>query len=162
ERPRRQRPGLDAVPGRTPGRGPALRPGGRPAAQPRPPPALPRRCGRRRRRRAGRGPGVSGDRAGTEPRVLRALRPGGPAPPGAAAGGGGMSPSRKTVGGRAIWRALGRAGRRGVAGLAGSVLALALALGLPAVAAAHPLGNFTVNHYSRLELTPGAVRVRYV
>lgn len=36
-----------------------------------------------------------------------------------------------------------------------------LALTSPA-ALAHPLGNFTVNHYSRLELTGDAVRVRYV
>jgi hypothetical protein len=32
----------------------------------------------------------------------------------------------------------------------------------PEPAAAHPLGNFTVNRYSRLELYSDAVRVRYV
>jgi nickel/cobalt transporter (NicO) family protein len=38
----------------------------------------------------------------------------------------------------------------------------ALALSRPAPAEAHPLGNFTVNRYSRLELYADAVRVRYV
>ncbi|HXI16457.1 MAG TPA: hypothetical protein VNM48_08800, partial [Chloroflexota bacterium] len=32
----------------------------------------------------------------------------------------------------------------------------------PAPAAAHPLGNFTVNRYSRLELSPDRLRIRYV
>jgi nickel/cobalt exporter len=32
----------------------------------------------------------------------------------------------------------------------------------PHGAAAHPLGNFTVNRYSRVELTPGVARIRYV
>lgn len=35
-------------------------------------------------------------------------------------------------------------------------------LALPAGAAAHPLGNFTINRYARLELQPGLVRVSYV
>src|SRR5205085_2497203 len=35
-------------------------------------------------------------------------------------------------------------------------------LTLPAVAAAHPLGNFTVNHYSRLEPTGDRLRVTYI
>src|SRR5207244_11739626 len=44
-----------------------------------------------------------------------------------------------------------------------SVLALvALALARPPHADAHPLGNFTVNRYSRLELYSDAIRVRYV
>src|SRR5438128_7389882 len=44
-----------------------------------------------------------------------------------------------------------------------SVLALvALALARPPHAEAHPLGNFTVNRYSRLELYSDAIRVRYV
>src|SRR6266540_2660290 len=42
------------------------------------------------------------------------------------------------------------------------VLTLVLALTVPAVTSAHPLGNFTVNHYSRLELSPGQARVFYV
>lgn len=37
-----------------------------------------------------------------------------------------------------------------------------LALGLPARAPAHPLGNFTVNHFSRLEIGASRVRLRYV
>src|SRR5258705_10352224 len=32
----------------------------------------------------------------------------------------------------------------------------------PARAEAHPLGNFTVNQYSRLEVGPDTVRVRYI
>src|SRR2546426_1926915 len=44
-----------------------------------------------------------------------------------------------------------------------SVLGLvALALARPPHAEAHPLGNFTVNRYSRLELYSDAIRVRYV
>lgn len=45
--------------------------------------------------------------------------------------------------------------------LPAALLALGLALG-PASALAHPLGNFTINHYSRIELTPERLRVRYV
>jgi ABC-type nickel/cobalt efflux system permease component RcnA len=40
-----------------------------------------------------------------------------------------------------------------------SVIAL---LGWPAPAAAHPLGNFTVNHYTRIEIYGDRLRVRYV
>src|SRR6266542_1907219 len=44
-----------------------------------------------------------------------------------------------------------------------SVLGLvAFALARPPHAEAHPLGNFTVNRYSRLELYSDAIRVRYV
>jgi nickel/cobalt transporter (NicO) family protein len=39
---------------------------------------------------------------------------------------------------------------------------IAAGLSHPESAAAHPLGNFTVNRYSRLELYSDAVRVRYV
>jgi len=43
------------------------------------------------------------------------------------------------------------------------VLALvALSVTRPALAEAHPLGNFTINRYSRLELYSDAVRIRYV
>jgi nickel/cobalt transporter (NicO) family protein len=38
----------------------------------------------------------------------------------------------------------------------------ALSLLLPRGAAAHPLGNFTINHYSRLEFAGEAVRLTYV
>ncbi|HXI17928.1 MAG TPA: nickel transporter, partial [Chloroflexota bacterium] len=41
-------------------------------------------------------------------------------------------------------------------GLGAVLLALA-----PAAVLAHPLGNFTINHYSRIELTPERLRVRY-
>ena len=52
-----------------------------------------------------------------------------------------------------------------LAALALLVPAIALAavvLARPAPAEAHPLGNFTVNRYSRLELYSKAVRIRYV
>jgi nickel/cobalt transporter (NicO) family protein len=43
------------------------------------------------------------------------------------------------------------------------VLALAaLSLSRPSAAEAHPLGNFTVNRYSRLELYSDAVHIRYI
>jgi ABC-type nickel/cobalt efflux system permease component RcnA len=45
----------------------------------------------------------------------------------------------------------------------GALLALLLALSTPTASTwAHPLGNFTVNRYSRLELEPETVRLRYV
>jgi nickel/cobalt transporter (NicO) family protein len=42
------------------------------------------------------------------------------------------------------------------------IAVLALAAFAPAVAMAHPLGNFTVNQYTRLDLATGNVSVRYV
>jgi ABC-type nickel/cobalt efflux system permease component RcnA len=47
------------------------------------------------------------------------------------------------------------------------LLAVAAIVALPFLtaspkAAAHPLGNFTINHYSRIEVGPDAVHVRYV
>ncbi len=38
----------------------------------------------------------------------------------------------------------------------------ALLLGFTSVALAHPLGNFTINHYSRIETGAGRVKIRYV
>ena len=46
--------------------------------------------------------------------------------------------------------------------LGAAALALLLALWPVGAALAHPLGNFTVNRYSRIELSPDQVRVRYV
>src|SRR5712692_4577636 len=44
-----------------------------------------------------------------------------------------------------------------------TVCLLVLLVGVAArPAAAHPLGNFTVNHYSRVEVRGDAVRIRYV
>ena len=43
-----------------------------------------------------------------------------------------------------------------------AALALVAAWLVPAVASAHPLGNFTVNHYARLEPSADRVRVVYV
>ena len=42
------------------------------------------------------------------------------------------------------------------------LLGAAAALLMPALAAAHPLGNFTINHYARAELSGGNVYLRYV
>lgn len=52
--------------------------------------------------------------------------------------------------------------RRRWARVAIASLALLLLIAAPGLAQAHPLGNFTVNHYSRLELTPGQLRIFYV
>ena len=47
--------------------------------------------------------------------------------------------------------------------LAASLVALAVVVfARPSTAAAHPLGNFTVNRYSRIELYSNAIRIRYV
>lgn len=43
-----------------------------------------------------------------------------------------------------------------------AVLLLAVCAYLAPAANAHPLGNFTVNHYARLEAADGRIRVRYV
>jgi ABC-type nickel/cobalt efflux system permease component RcnA len=42
------------------------------------------------------------------------------------------------------------------------LLALAAALAIPAAASAHPLGNFTVNHFARVEVAGHTLYVRYV
>ena len=48
-------------------------------------------------------------------------------------------------------------------GLVGAVLlAVVVALAAPAIASAHPLGNFTVNRYSRIEVYSDKLRVNYV
>ena len=46
--------------------------------------------------------------------------------------------------------------------MVGAVLALGVIVAAAAPAAAHPLGNFTVNRYARVELSAGVVRVYYV
>ena len=57
----------------------------------------------------------------------------------------------------------GRSGRR-IAIVASALLLLSAMtmIFLPREASAHPLGNFTVNHYSRISLGPEQVFVRYV
>ena len=42
------------------------------------------------------------------------------------------------------------------------LLAVALALLIPAVASAHPLGNFSINHLDRLKVSAGRVDVTYI
>ena len=42
------------------------------------------------------------------------------------------------------------------------ILAILLALAVPAAALAHPLGNFTTNRYSRLEIGDAGLRLRYI
>jgi nickel/cobalt transporter (NicO) family protein len=46
--------------------------------------------------------------------------------------------------------------------LAAALAAVAVVLLAPAAASAHPLGNFTVNRYAGIVLSPGEVRVDYV
>ena len=43
-----------------------------------------------------------------------------------------------------------------------TLLAVLTAVLFPLAASAHPLGNFTINRYSRIEITPERVTVRYV
>src|SRR5947209_8219650 len=43
-----------------------------------------------------------------------------------------------------------------------AVVALVVLVVMPAVALAHPLGNFTINRYGRIELFDERVAVRYV
>ena len=52
--------------------------------------------------------------------------------------------------------------RLGVRVVAVAVGALALLVGAPAVASAHPLGNFTVNRYSGVVVSPESVTVDHV
>jgi hypothetical protein len=42
------------------------------------------------------------------------------------------------------------------------VVAVAVVLGSPSAVDAHPLGNFTINHLTRLTVQRGTVDVRYV
>ena len=46
--------------------------------------------------------------------------------------------------------------------VAAALVVVAVALAHPGGAAAHPLGNFTVNHYAGIELAGNRVFVRYV
>ena len=41
-------------------------------------------------------------------------------------------------------------------------LVVAMILGPVAAASAHPLGNFTINHYSGIHVSPDEIRVDYV
>src|SRR5271165_6490018 len=43
----------------------------------------------------------------------------------------------------------------------GKVLSLLFLLGISHVASAHPMGNFSVNHYSKIILDSDRIRVRY-
>lgn len=43
-----------------------------------------------------------------------------------------------------------------------ALFALVLMLAAPVAAFAHPLGNFTINHYARLQVSADQIRVRYV
>lgn len=52
--------------------------------------------------------------------------------------------------------------RRPVAALVALVVSVLTLLGSASGAAAHPLGNFTVNHYADVEVSSGVIRVTYV
>ena len=39
---------------------------------------------------------------------------------------------------------------------------LSIALGFPQAASAHPLGNFTINQYSRLLIGKDSIRISYI
>ena len=51
--------------------------------------------------------------------------------------------------------------KRAIIGMVGA-LAIVVSLASPRTASAHPLGNFTINRYSRIELAAGQVHLRYV
>jgi nickel/cobalt transporter (NicO) family protein len=53
-------------------------------------------------------------------------------------------------------------GRARLRRLSTALLLAAVIIGLAVVAFAHPLGNFTVNHFTRIESGAGGVRLRYV
>ena len=53
-------------------------------------------------------------------------------------------------------------GRRLLFGLIGGLVAFAATVATAGPASAHPLGNFTVNRYARVELSAGVARVYYV
>lgn len=42
------------------------------------------------------------------------------------------------------------------------LLLVALAVGIPGTAPAHPMGNFSISHYAGLEISPDSVRVKYL
>ena len=48
-------------------------------------------------------------------------------------------------------------GRGGGRRVAGALVGLLLAVLVPALALAHPLGNFTINHYAGLRVEPGRI-----
>ena len=52
--------------------------------------------------------------------------------------------------------------RRVVTAFVGLLVALAVSVGSAPAASAHPLGNFTVNRYARLEASAGVLRIYYV
>ena len=138
-RDRRPGAGLGAHPGRPVRRGQRPRDAEPAPGHPGRPDALPRRDGRvlRRRLRRGARAAVAGARA--EPRLLRPLGAGRPA------------------------RAREPAGmRRALLALVALGALAALLVGGVTSAAAHPLGNFTVNSYLRVEASGGELYLRQV
>ena len=59
-------------------------------------------------------------------------------------------------------RARGGRGARLQRSIAGALLALAAAVVVPAVALAHPLGNFTINHFAAIRIAPDKVSLDVV
>src|SRR3954454_1443726 len=55
-----------------------------------------------------------------------------------------------------------RGGRRLLFGILGGLVAFAATVATAGPASAHPLGNFNVNRYARVELSAGLARVYYV
>lgn len=43
-----------------------------------------------------------------------------------------------------------------------SYLLIVVSCFLPSLASAHPMGNFSISHYSRIKVEPGAIRLRYI
>jgi nickel/cobalt exporter len=59
-------------------------------------------------------------------------------------------------------RTLGIMGRRAFRTLSAVALVLLASLAIPLVAAAHPLGNFTINHYAGITVSPAAIHLDIV
>ena len=106
---------------------------------------------RARARERRRGGAVSPARAGHQPALSRVAGRRGPSrarPPHGSLGDG---PAR----GRAVKRAV-------LQRLLWRVVLGALALAVPAGASAHPMGNFSISHYTAIQIEPDTVRLRYL
>src|SRR5207253_6511593 len=135
QRPLRRRPRLGPHPRRPPRQRPSVRPAGAQARFPRSPAPVPRRDRGARRGPDGRGPPSADRLAEPQPPLL--------APLGAARPGRAEDPPVNL-------RAL----------VVAAVMAIALLV--PAGAHAHPLGNFSINHLTYVQISNDGIALRYI
>ena len=145
QRRRRRRPGLDALPDGERGGGPPLRPRGPAPGQPRPALPVPRRGGGSGGGGAGGGPGLPGSLPGGEPPSSPCATP---RRPGAC-----LNELERTEDADGKTRALQalQAPQALLASLGAGAARCWVRWWPRSVALAHPLGNFTVNRYARVE-----------